>query len=184
MARRPDEEHRAPHQVLGVSARASADDVRRAYREAARKLHPDRNPDPSAAARFEAVKAARDRMLARIAAREGAAERASERAAGGGRPWPAAPSDPGVGPRPPPFDPSVFETYVAPPTYRELARVALYVTGAVVWFSAMCGLMTLLSVTRRPQPPPTPPPDPTEEAAEEEPLPGETFEIGGPDEAR
>lgn len=176
---RPDEEHRAPHQVLGVPARASADDVRRAYREAARKLHPDRNPDPSAAARFEAVKEARDRMLTRIAARESAAERASERATGGARPWPAAPSDPGTGgaPRPPPLDPSVFETYVAPPTYREISRLALYVTGAVVWFSAMCGLLTLLQVAQRPAPPPEPPPAQQQEAPEPEPPPEEGIDV-------
>ena len=42
------------YEVLGVSKDASSDDVRRAYRQAALKNHPDRNPDdPNAEARFK-----------------------------------------------------------------------------------------------------------------------------------
>ena len=44
------------YKELGVSSDASADEIKRAYRKLARDLHPDTNPDPSAAAdRFKAV---------------------------------------------------------------------------------------------------------------------------------
>jgi curved DNA-binding protein len=43
------------YQVLGISRRATDADVRRAYRDLARTLHPDTNKDPAAEARFRAV---------------------------------------------------------------------------------------------------------------------------------
>jgi len=44
---------RDPYDVLGVQKSANADDVKRAYRKLAKKLHPDANKnDPKAAQRF------------------------------------------------------------------------------------------------------------------------------------
>ncbi len=44
--------------VLGVDRDATDDDLKRAYRKLARKLHPDVNPDPEAQEQFKAVTAA------------------------------------------------------------------------------------------------------------------------------
>ena len=41
--------------ILGVSNDADADTIKKAYRKLARQLHPDVNPDPEAAARFQEV---------------------------------------------------------------------------------------------------------------------------------
>ena len=50
-----------PYKVLGVPRTATDDDIRKAFRKLARELHPDVNPDDSAAAeRFKLVSAAYD----------------------------------------------------------------------------------------------------------------------------
>jgi curved DNA-binding protein CbpA len=48
--------------VLGVERGATADEIRRAYRQAALLWHPDRNPDPDAAECFQAVQEAYERL--------------------------------------------------------------------------------------------------------------------------
>ena len=48
------------YEVLGVSRDASADDIKKAYRRLARKLHPDVNSGPDAAERFKEVSQAYD----------------------------------------------------------------------------------------------------------------------------
>jgi len=50
---------RDPYEVLGVSSDASTADLKRAYRKAALRWHPDRNPsDPTAEDRFKEIAAA------------------------------------------------------------------------------------------------------------------------------
>jgi DnaJ-class molecular chaperone len=49
-----------PYDVLGVTASASAADIRQAFRRLAARWHPDRNPAPEAAARFRDAQAAYD----------------------------------------------------------------------------------------------------------------------------
>src|SRR5882724_10103052 len=50
---------RDPYEVLGVDRKASAGDIKGAFRKLAKKLHPDANKnDPKAASRFAEVNAA------------------------------------------------------------------------------------------------------------------------------
>ncbi len=52
---------RDPYEVLGVTKDATPDDIRKAYRSLAKKLHPDLNPgDAKAAERFREVSAAHE----------------------------------------------------------------------------------------------------------------------------
>ena len=56
MATRPDY-----YKALGVDKKASADEIKKAYRKLARQYHPDRNPgDAEAEAKFKEVQAAYD----------------------------------------------------------------------------------------------------------------------------
>lgn len=48
------------YSVLGVSRSASPEEVHRAFRELARKYHPDVNPDPTAEEKFKAISEAND----------------------------------------------------------------------------------------------------------------------------
>lgn len=51
------------YKVLGVSKKASAEEIKKAYRKLARKYHPDRNPDdPKAEERFKEVQGAYDTL--------------------------------------------------------------------------------------------------------------------------
>ena len=49
---------RDPYDVLGLAPTATADAIKAAYRKAAQRYHPDRNPAASAVASFRAVQLA------------------------------------------------------------------------------------------------------------------------------
>src|ERR1700704_4916250 len=56
MATRPDY-----YKALGVDKKASADEIKKAYRKLARRYHPDRNPgDKAAEERFKEISQAHD----------------------------------------------------------------------------------------------------------------------------
>jgi molecular chaperone DnaJ len=69
-------DRRSPHEVLGIGADASPEEIRSAFHREALRWHPDRNPDdPSAEARFKAAAAAYEQL------RDGGRRRADDRAA-------------------------------------------------------------------------------------------------------
>ena len=43
------------YELLGVGRDASPDDIKRAFRQLARQLHPDTNPDPTASERCKEI---------------------------------------------------------------------------------------------------------------------------------
>ena len=50
---------RNPYEVLGVQPKASADEIKKAFRKQAKRLHPDANKnDPKAAVKFAELNAA------------------------------------------------------------------------------------------------------------------------------
>jgi DnaJ-class molecular chaperone len=76
---------RDPYDVLGVAKTASADEIKKAYRRLAKKLHPDLNPGNAAAAtQFKDVSAAYD--LLSDAAKKGRYDRGEIDASGQERP--------------------------------------------------------------------------------------------------
>lgn len=60
---------RDPYDVLGVAPSATPELIKTAYRQAARLYHPDKNPSPTAAARFREAQGAYE-LLSDAARRE------------------------------------------------------------------------------------------------------------------
>lgn len=73
------------YKVLGVDEAASSSDIKKAYRELARKYHPDRNQgDPAAEERFKEIQEANDILSDEEARREYDMRRRNPFAGGGG----------------------------------------------------------------------------------------------------
>lgn len=82
-----DANRRDEHTVLGVRQGASLTEIRAAFRNMARRHHPDLNPDPAAAARFARIRTAYETLSAGAAPGRGRNRReyGPEPAAGRGR---------------------------------------------------------------------------------------------------
>lgn len=52
-----------PHELLGVSRSASQSEIKKAFREAAKELHPDLSNSPEAAEAFKRIKDAHDALI-------------------------------------------------------------------------------------------------------------------------
>lgn len=136
-----------PHEILGLPARSTADDVRKAYRKLARTCHPDMDPSAGAAERFIAVKAAHDEMLRRI-------EIGDIPSAG-----PLEPSDHEPRKRKTGFEDGWIETEfpVRPTTWRDLVRPAVYLGAAVFWLVIFTAVLLSFNRLKDFVPPPKPP---------------------------
>src|SRR5438874_6234770 len=95
--------------ILGLATTASPAEIRRAYRERARRLHPDVNRAPDAAARFAALTEAYDTLSdpARRHAYDLVRTGVADRAAWGGTSVPRAAGRNGHSGAAPPTEPSV-----------------------------------------------------------------------------